>query len=827
MHIIGDKYEVITISNENFVMDSSEKIRKTLIKTYRLLGSVISTGDNKKFEDIPERRKAIGLDPTQKILTDDSGVAQQKQIVVKSYVSNPPSGISYGNYTTNGRILGAGGLGEAILVPVLKKRVESLQGHETQIQRGVAVMKRSEVDFSFLAPHLDDKTIKTIRQKYIKLVEKYLRNPFHLSEGNLNFRGEGVFNGKGGFRSFIMNKLGKKSLSAEVLENLRRKVSDIYCATDGIISEVRARVVVDAIADEKNFRKLKTDLTTIPKRPIIETREDGRVILCSFSKVRASDLQNAHARKVFNAQSEDEKAQQLLNMLIMLKAFHDNEYVHGDIKPANMFVSKDGTLSMGDFGSLLHSSECGKGPDVQTIPYLPDYYTREDGHFFEKRVKKDLFAVAISFIDILTNNKLDEEQRKSKRSIKDIPPKLIELPQKLQGFLKYLYEQKGCESTDQAIKALLKLYPKLKSHGMSETFMSSLIPKPLSTTIPIRKRIQKQRTVLSTTEVTLTLKKDDDLDGVYYLQRKNGGIVDKLVFDTNDMGAISIDGYKFVESDLNTPFVEWLHGVDLALPLKIHNFSIDKQTTVKEVIDGIKQEVAFERQTEELIHITRNEPFTNSAKLKRLSEGEVIYFLNDEKRVKVCKLRDNFEVTISGGDGREEVKLRKKKIKGVEKIIGNSAISVSEKDYNKYKNKFVKTMSELRNKECLEINATERREIVDAEGGSTIYADGFILIKKGSNFKLYYKDEQKRGSKVIVGKASDISSYLEEKAGDFGALSVGKRSFVRGTTKDIKQQKKLQRQLEEYNGATTDITKEFVKQQPSQKGRVMHVSTRT
>lgn len=45
-------------------------------------------------------------------------------------------------------------------------------------------------------------------------------------------------------------------------------------------------------------------------------------------------------------------------MLVALQPLHDNQLVHMDIKPANIFIEKDGNMSLGDFGSVrpFHST---------------------------------------------------------------------------------------------------------------------------------------------------------------------------------------------------------------------------------------------------------------------------------------------------------------------------------------------------------------------------------------------------------------------------------------------------------------------------------------
>ena len=40
-----------------------------------------------------------------------------------------------------------------------------------------------------------------------------------------------------------------------------------------------------------------------------------------------------------------------------LKHLHDNDMVHMDIKPANLFIGRDGLCKIGDFGLVLELSK--------------------------------------------------------------------------------------------------------------------------------------------------------------------------------------------------------------------------------------------------------------------------------------------------------------------------------------------------------------------------------------------------------------------------------------------------------------------------------------
>ena len=43
-----------------------------------------------------------------------------------------------------------------------------------------------------------------------------------------------------------------------------------------------------------------------------------------------------------------------------MKHLHDHDLIHMDIKPENIFIAKDGTCQLGDFGLILDLSKVSK-----------------------------------------------------------------------------------------------------------------------------------------------------------------------------------------------------------------------------------------------------------------------------------------------------------------------------------------------------------------------------------------------------------------------------------------------------------------------------------
>jgi Protein kinase domain/Ankyrin repeats (3 copies) len=69
-------------------------------------------------------------------------------------------------------------------------------------------------------------------------------------------------------------------------------------------------------------------------------------------------------------------------LVLAIKAMHDQEIIHRDIKPNNIFISHDGHIKLGDFGlakenikkGSLHYTFCG------SIAYLPPEVINREGH---------------------------------------------------------------------------------------------------------------------------------------------------------------------------------------------------------------------------------------------------------------------------------------------------------------------------------------------------------------------------------------------------------------------------------------------------------------
>ena len=89
----------------------------------------------------------------------------------------------------------------------------------------------------------------------------------------------------------------------------------------------------------------------------------------------------------------------LKDISLGLKHIHDNNFIHLDIKPANLFLSLDHNLvKIGDFGLLFHLSESTQNASEGDNMYMaPELLKR----IFAKPA--DIFSLGLSILELLTN----------------------------------------------------------------------------------------------------------------------------------------------------------------------------------------------------------------------------------------------------------------------------------------------------------------------------------------------------------------------------------------------------------------------------------------
>ena len=80
---------------------------------------------------------------------------------------------------------------------------------------------------------------------------------------------------------------------------------------------------------------------------IMEYADDGDVL----AKIK-------HAREVQTLIAEETILSWLAQCVVALAHLHSNGIIHRDVKTANMFLTKEGILKLGDFGGSRHFKAC-------------------------------------------------------------------------------------------------------------------------------------------------------------------------------------------------------------------------------------------------------------------------------------------------------------------------------------------------------------------------------------------------------------------------------------------------------------------------------------
>lgn len=89
----------------------------------------------------------------------------------------------------------------------------------------------------------------------------------------------------------------------------------------------------------------------------------------------------------------------LVDLSLGLKHLHDNDMVHMDIKPANIFIGLDGLCKIGDFGLVLELSKCDT---TQALEGDPKYLAPElmQGRFTKSA---DIFSLGITLLELASD----------------------------------------------------------------------------------------------------------------------------------------------------------------------------------------------------------------------------------------------------------------------------------------------------------------------------------------------------------------------------------------------------------------------------------------
>lgn len=120
----------------------------------------------------------------------------------------------------------------------------------------------------------------------------------------------------------------------------------------------------------------------------------------------------------------------ILHICDALKDVHENGIIHRDISPDNIFMCKDGTIKLIDFGAARFSSEEAKNFTIILKPGFapPEQYEQVS----DQGPKTDIYAVGATLYYMLTGVKPDES---TNRKIKDILEEPIKLDSSIPQYI--------------------------------------------------------------------------------------------------------------------------------------------------------------------------------------------------------------------------------------------------------------------------------------------------------------------------------------------------------------------------------------------------------
>jgi len=102
----------------------------------------------------------------------------------------------------------------------------------------------------------------------------------------------------------------------------------------------------------------------------------------------------------FGELSEELTAGYVVKVLSGLDYLHHNDIVHGDLKAANVLVTKNGDVKLSDFGVSLYQRTVEYG--VKTISYPPNWAAPEVIKLKNATKKSDVWSLGCTVIELLT-----------------------------------------------------------------------------------------------------------------------------------------------------------------------------------------------------------------------------------------------------------------------------------------------------------------------------------------------------------------------------------------------------------------------------------------
>ena len=104
---------------------------------------------------------------------------------------------------------------------------------------------------------------------------------------------------------------------------------------------------------------------------------------------------------------------------------HPKPYVHGDIRPSNVLVTRDMKAKVGDLGAA-HIIESSLSAGPMSPNYLaPERMPRDDGTAIRNTLPSDVYSLGVSLIEIFTGARPIPEERRTQLDALANRPKLF------------------------------------------------------------------------------------------------------------------------------------------------------------------------------------------------------------------------------------------------------------------------------------------------------------------------------------------------------------------------------------------------------------------
>ncbi|MBX3009704.1 MAG: serine/threonine protein kinase [Melioribacteraceae bacterium] len=255
----------------------------------------------------------------------------------------------------------------------------------------------------------------------------------------------------------------------EIIEVLKKDehagvylANHIYLSKKIILKVLNTKKLPDHSIVERFKREAKI-LARLDHPNIIKVLDFGmskEFFYISFEYIEGESMRNMLKTKSL---SHEQKEHLMIQLLKGLDYAHKNQIIHRDIKPENIFIDKNLTLKIGDFGLAL-SSEDNFVTNPYSIVGTPSYMSPEQVRGAKLTPQSDLFSTGVVLFELFSgkNPFLRDNVSLTLNEIigydeGNLPEKLKELPQNVQEILLKLLKKKIADRVQSAEEILTSL----------------------------------------------------------------------------------------------------------------------------------------------------------------------------------------------------------------------------------------------------------------------------------------------------------------------------------------------------------------------------------